>query len=62
MPRVTVRLPISVELTDEQVEDARAVDDAAGLLVRLFRSPEVRDMAQRVAKAARRARNFRDPA
>jgi hypothetical protein len=59
MPRVTVHLPVSVELTDEQLEDAHAVKDAIGLVARLARSPEVRDVAQRVAKTVARVRKQR---
>jgi hypothetical protein len=56
MPRVTVHLPVSVELSDEQLEDARTVHDAIGLINRLARSPEVRAVARRVAKSVARAR------
>ena len=56
VPRVTVKLPVSVELTDEQLEAAEAVNNLVGVVVRTSRSPEVRDVAKRVAGVVRRLR------
>lgn len=56
MPRITVQLPVSVDLTDEQLEDAQAVKEAVGIAVKMAQNPAVRDVVGRLARAAARVR------
>ncbi|MGH8748820.1 MAG: hypothetical protein ACREU5_06910 [Burkholderiales bacterium] len=59
MPRVTVKLPVTVELTDEQLETAETLTDAAGVVLRKARDPEVRAVARRIADLVGRWRSGR---
>ncbi|MGH7603940.1 MAG: hypothetical protein ACRENK_08065 [Gemmatimonadaceae bacterium] len=59
MPKVTVKVPVSVELTDEQLEAAETVNDLVGVVVKTSRSPEVREVAKRVVDVVKRLRGRR---
>jgi hypothetical protein len=54
MPRITVRLPVAIDLTDEQLADAETVNEAVGLAVKLAKTPEVRALGSRLLALARR--------
>ncbi|MGH8750036.1 MAG: hypothetical protein ACREU5_13140 [Burkholderiales bacterium] len=59
MPKVTVKVPVSVELTDEQLEAAETVNDLVGVVVRTSHNPEVREVAKRVVDVVKRLRGRR---
>jgi hypothetical protein len=61
MPRITLKLPVSVELTDEQLADAETVNEAVGLVARVAKSPEMRDVAGRLVDLAKRKFGKRRP-
>jgi len=54
MPRITVHLPVALDLTDEQLRDAETVNEAVGVAVKIARTPEVRALGGRLLELARR--------
>jgi hypothetical protein len=54
MPRITVHLPVALELSDEQLRDAATVNEAVGVAVKIARTPEVRALGGRLLELARR--------
>ena len=56
MPRVTVKVPVSFDLSDDELEAASAVNDVVGVVVKASRNPELRAAAEKLVTVVRKAR------